>query len=374
MVEQPRPRAGGGRSKVLAVAALVLVAALVAWIALDLLGGDDDGSIPQATPGETIAGDEPGPALVVLVDAAGEVYGVTILAGARDAIVHVPPGTMVEVPSLGLTSLRESARGGADLLQHSLENLLGIAFDAAVSLDPAGLAAVVEPVGDLTVVVQQAVEERSSTGRVTVLVPAGRQTVAPTDVAGLLEPVGDGTSLERIVRHQAFWQAYLAALGEGAPAPGLGAVATAVRSLAGGDVTHQVLPVEAVAGIGGDDELYRVQPDALSTLVERLFPGASPVAERIRVRILNGVGAPGLAQRVQPLLVEAGGEVTLSGNADRFDYQTTQVVYYDDARLDAARAIRDAIGVGEVVKSLTPLDVVDVTIVVGADFVAEHGG
>jgi hypothetical protein len=135
-----------------------------------------------------------------------------------------------------------------------------------------------------------------------------------------------------------------------------------------------VLPVEAVAGIGGDDELYRVQPDALSTLVERLFPGASPVAERIRVRILNGVGAPGLAQRVQPLLVEAGGEVTLSGNADRFDYQTTQVVYYDDARLDAARAIRDAIGVGEVVKSLTPLDVVDVTIVVGADFVAEHGG
>ena len=62
-------------------------------------------------------------------------------------------------------------------------------------------------------------------------------------------------------------------------------------------------------------------------------------ADRIRVRILNGVGAPGVAQEVQPLLVDAGGQVTLSGNADRFDYATTQVVYYDDDHRADAEAI-----------------------------------
>jgi hypothetical protein len=75
---------------------------------------------------------------------------------------------------------------------------------------------------------------------------------------------------------------------------------------------------------------------------------------------------------VQPLLVDIGAQVTLSGNADRFDYATTQVVYYDDDDLDAARAVAEAIGVGEVVKSLNELAVVDVTVVVGADFLAAH--
>jgi hypothetical protein len=66
--------------------------------------------------------------------------------------------------------------------------------------------------------------------------------------------------------------------------------------------------------------------------------------------------------------------VTLSGNADRFDYATTQIVYYDDGHLDDAKAIQKALGVGELVKSLTGLDVVDVTVVVGADFVTAHPG
>jgi hypothetical protein len=92
------------------------------------------------------------------------------------------------------------------------------------------------------------------------------------------------------------------------------------------------------------------------------------------VQVLNGVGTPGLAQLVSPLLVPAGAQVTLSDNADRFDYAVTQVVYYDDARQADAEAVRAALGVGELVKSLADLDVVDVTVVIGADFVQAHAG
>lgn len=350
---------------------LVLVLGAIGWAAAQRMtdrGGDPaDGHQGESAP----PAPDVDPLLVVLVDGGGEVYGVTILAPARAAIVHVAPGTMVEVPSVGLASLREAeTSGGTALLQQSLENVLGLRFGSVVTWDPAALAAVLAPLGDLAVDVAEAVDEREPTGRVRVVVPAGRQAVAPDDAAGFLEVVGSGTSLERIVRHQAFWDAVLAALA-GKESPALPAEVTA---LVGVDVRHHVLPVEAVAGVSGDEELYRVLDDDLGTMVDRLFPGAEPVAGRVRVRILNGVGVPGIAQDVQPLLVDAGAEVTLSGNADRFDYAVTQIVYYDDDQLGAANEIRDALGVGEVVKSLTPLDVVDVTIVVGADFLDAHGG
>jgi hypothetical protein len=133
-------------------------------------------------------------------------------------------------------------------------------------------------------------------------------------------------------------------------------------------VRYEVLPVEAVAsGLAQDADLWSVKADELEAMVDRVAPEATPAAERIRVQVLNGTGEVGVAQIVQPLLVPAGASVALTGNADRFDYATTQVVFYDDADRAAAEAVRSALGVGEVVKSLTPLSVVDVTVVVGAD-------
>jgi hypothetical protein len=48
----------------------------------------------------------------------------------------------------------------------------------------------------------------------------------------------------------------------------------------------------------------------------------------------------------------------------------SQVVHYRDEDLDDARSVQRALGVGEVVRSLVPLDVVDITVVVGADLAA----
>lgn len=364
-------------SRILLVVVLLGLLAAIGWVAVSLLGDDDQGSEspPASDEQDATGGDDVDPALVVLTNDAGEVYGVTILAPASTSIVHVAPGTMVEVPSIGLASLRDAhADGGIELLRDSLENLLGVRFGATAELAPASLAEAVRTVGPLTIVVDDAVTTRGATGRVSIVVPQGRQAVEADGVLGVLEPVGDGTSLDRLVRHQAFWDAYLDALGDDAPAGGFVPISDAMEVVAAEDVRHQVLPVEAVAGIDGDDELFRVLDDELDAMVARLFPGSTAPEDRVRVRILNGAGAPGLAQRVQPLLVDVGGEVTLSGNADRFDYAVTQIVYYDDARLADANAIRDALGVGEVVKSRTPLEVVDVTIVVGTDFLARDDG
>ena len=324
--------------------------------------------------------DDPPRALVVHQSDGGAVVGVTVLAagptGEGGSVVFLPAGSMVEVPSFGIDALRDAhSLGGLALLQSSVENLLGLSFDAVAAVGPTQLAAALEPVGVLTVDVPSPVESVSPEGRVTVLWGAGPQAVAPDEAAAFLEAPGQGSDLDRLVRHQRFWEAWLAALdGEAPPRAALGAVGPVVAGLSDGDVRYDVLPVEAVAsGPSAEADLWSVKDEELAALVGRVAPEASPAEARIRVQVLNGTGDVGVAQVVQPLLVPAGASVALTGNADRFDYATTQVVFYDDADRAAADAVRAALGVGEVVKSLTPLSVVDVTVVVGADLLERRG-
>jgi hypothetical protein len=363
--ETKKRRRPSWRVVVAAFGAVALVA-VGAWVVIGLLDDDGDAVVadePSTTPVPAAnAATGEGPGLLVITDDAGEVVGITVFQPATGAIVHVPPGTLVEVASMGLVPLRDAAASGGDvLLRDSLENLLGVRFAEAATLTTDELAALADGV---TVAVDEPVEAPDASGRVTEVVPAGDVEVDPETLGPLLGAVGDGTALDRIVRHQAFWTAYLAAGADG-PVEAIGGLDP--------DALQWVLPVEAVAGLEGADELYRVIDDDVVELVGRLFPDApGGDADRFRVRILNGAGVPGVAQDVQPLLLDAGGVMTLSGNADRFDYDTTQIVYYDDEDRAAAEAIHEAIGVGEVVKSLTELDVVDVTVVVGTDFLANQ--
>jgi hypothetical protein len=287
---------------------------------------------------------------------------------------------MVELPALGLNALREAyVFGGAPLLRSSVENLLGLSFAVVGQVDAGVLAQALAPVGALTVDVPDAVTANGPDGRVQIVFASGPVSVGPERVGELLASPGEGTDLDRIVRHQAFWDAWLRALTarpDAAPtaAAGLTGAETAVAALAGGPVRYRVLPVEAVStGRGADQDLFSVDQDLLDGLQAELDPAAAGTP-RIRVQVLNGTGAVSVSGLVQPLLVPAGARVELSGNADSFGYEVTQIVFYDDAHLDAARTVQAALGLGEVVRSQLNLGVVDVTVVVGADFLAAAGG
>jgi polyisoprenyl-teichoic acid--peptidoglycan teichoic acid transferase len=336
--------------------------------------GDAEGAAVGST--RTVVPAPAGGALIAHESDSGRLVGVTVVAatttGNGGNVLFVPVGSMVEVPSFGLQPLRAAYRdGGMELLRSSIENLLGIQFEAATVVDAAAIEAMVAPAGRLTVDVPHAVEVVDGPGRVEVVFSRGPNEIGPDEVGQLLAEPGGVSELDRLVRHEAFWRSWLAAVAvdvEGAR-PAAGAVGDAVVALTGGPVEYHLLPVEAVAGGStGDDGLYRVRQADLDRLVAKLAPASSSSAERIRVQVLNGTGQPGVSQLVHPELVRAGATVTLTGNADHFAYDATQIVYYRDDQLPAARAVRDALGVGEVVKSLTGMIVVDVTVVVGQDF------
>ena len=67
------------------------------------------------------------------------------------------------------------------------------------------------------------------------------------------------------------------------------------------------------------------------------------------------------------------GNLAIVGNGDRFDYDTTQIVYYDDAFSASASELQQFLGVGQIQKSTTSADTEDVTVIIGKDLVDKRG-
>ena len=329
-------------------------------------GGGDDGKSPSQ-----VVSAVP-PVLLAQRDASGRASTLLVLAPAPaggGTVVLIPPGTMAEVPSIGLEPISLSLEQGGPALQATVENLLGTELATTSVLDDNALAGLLTPVGPLTVDVPQRVEEVDGTGRVQVVFEAGEVQVAPADAGRFLSVKGRATDLVRLARHQRFLEAWVEAVRarpDAAPVepPEL---AKAFDALIAGDVRTQVLPVESFGTAGAEGELYKVRENELVELVASVFPGAAAAGPRPRVQILNGTGAVGLADSVRNKL-GASFDVRLTGNAGSFDHASTEVVYYDRSKEGMARRVRDALGVGTLVFSRNPLDVVDVTIIVGRDF------
>ncbi|MFP5377170.1 MAG: LCP family protein [Acidimicrobiia bacterium] len=355
--------------------AVVLVVGVVAAV---LRPGPDGGEAGDG-PGDGVTAPAPAPAVLVAhQDPGGRAASLTVLVPASaggGTLLLIPPGTMTEVVSLGLEPVSRSLElGGPSRLEATVENLLGAVVGETVLVDDAALAALVQPVGPLTVTVPERVEQVEPSGRVQVLYEAGPVTVAPADVAAFLSARGRGNDLSRLARHQAFFDAWLAAVRARPDAAPTNppALARAFDALAAGDVRTRVLPVEAFGTGATEGELYRVRADELARMVQEAFPAAAlpDGGDRPRVQILNGTGAVGLADAVRARL-GAGFDVRLTGNAASFDHESTEIVFYDRGEQEAAQRVRRALGVGDLVFSRNALDVVDVTIIVGKDFVSE---
>ncbi|MDP8976557.1 MAG: LCP family protein [Actinomycetota bacterium] len=332
------------------------------------LGGAES---PAPQPGPAAA-----PVLLAYEDGTGRASALTVLvpstASKGGTLVLVPPGTMTEVLSLGLEPVRQSLElGGPARLKSTVENLLGAPLGGVVVVDDAGLTNLVAPAGPLPVTVPERVERVGPNGRVEVLFEAGASTLAPPGAGRFLSAKGRENDLARLARHQAFWEAWLARLGERpeaipARSPELEA---AITALATGPVDTRLLPVEAFGTSGDGGELYKVRADELSRLVASVFPASAGqgLAGRPRVQVLNGTGALEVADAVRAKL-GAGFDVRLTGNAANFNYERTEIVFYDRDQEAVADRLRQALGVGALVLSRRPLDVVDVTVVVGKDF------
>jgi len=386
--ERGRRRRKQVRRGALILAVGAVVTGLVALLAapagrlVDRATGSGDASTRDGAPSGGAPGVVPqpvpivAPVLLAYQDAAGRASALTVLVpsagGKGGTLLLVPPGTMAEVVSLGLEPVRQSLElGGPTRLQATVENLLGAPLGAVVVVDDAGLTNLLAPAGPLPVTLPERVERVNPNGRVEVLYEAGANTLAPAGAGRFLSAKGRENDLARLARHQAVLEAWLARLGARPAAIPTGSpeLEAAIGALAAGPVDTRLLPVEAFGTAGDGGELYKVRADELSRLVAGVFPSSAGqgLTGRPRLQVLNGTGALEVADKVRAKL-GAGYDVRLTGNAANFEYERTEIVFYDRDQEAVADRLRQALGVGALVFSRRPLDVVDVTVIVGKDF------
>ncbi len=398
------------RTRGLRVATLVVVLATVGVVvvvlatglvdrALDLVGSD------PADDGPTGALQDPQPSVVLVShdpsDPSGQASAIALLAVDRatgeGTVVLVPAATVADVPGFGSFPLGEAyAFGQGPLVGVSLDNLLGLRSDAVATVSPEGWEALLGPVGDVEVDVRTRLVRPPAGqggGGAEVRFEAGPQRLEGSRlVEFLLFRQEDETELEALPRVQQVLHGLLDAIaddpgllgrvlpGDGAAVPGVGSddpvvLRTVLQELAeargAGRLTTLTLPVTPL-GTGRED-VYRVDTDRLQPLLDGPL-----AASRLRdgvgvgqaVQILNGNGVPGIGQQVAAGLRDGGYRIVLTGNADSFDHELTRILVYgvDERHLAVARDVQERLGVGVVEQAATPQSVVDVTIIVGADF------
>jgi hypothetical protein len=131
--------------------------------------------------------------------------------------------------------------------------------------------------------------------------------------------------------------------------------------------------VSAIAGLGTDVarspdapvslDTPRPGPGALGDGDARTLPGGTV----IRIEVLNGAGAPGLARLATSRLRGGGFDVVFFGNAARFDHARS-VVLDRTGDLAPARAVAAALGIDSVATVPEPDLLLDVSVILGADW------
>ena len=289
--------------------------------------------------------------------------------GQGGTLLLVPAGTRsVDPVGAGRTLAAVYAEDGLQAVEASTAAVLGTGVGEVVTVEPERLAALVEPVSPLNLANPDDLEGFE----------AGDLALDGVGVVGYLAASDAGSSdLARLARHELLWRTWIDAVAassnpDAVPGEAATGVGRFVRGLAAGDSSIEVIPVDEEP-----DGTFVADPDAVADFVEdrvpfpvSAFPGARP-----RVRVLDGVGAPGLAARVAREAVRAGGQVTVLGNADEFGAPTSAIVYYDPALTASAQVLADALGTGPPERRTgpNPDDLVDLTVVAGTDLAAAYG-
>jgi anionic cell wall polymer biosynthesis LytR-Cps2A-Psr (LCP) family protein len=376
---------------------ILLLVAAAATVALDRLTrrGSSSSVVPVTAP-------PPASELVASTLVAGSVDGdgsgssrllwMALLSrdatGERGSIVYVPAHTAAEIPGQGLQDLAAAyAGGGMPLLEVSAENLLKIEVDQYLEITEGDARALFEAIGPVTVEVPSEVRVGAGRNQTRLVFSEGSQNLAAPLAARLLYLVGEGESDTDLGnRHIALWdglmerfapnpealedallEARRALVKSNVEGATLAGTLETLAAMEESDLSLGVLPVEEV-GAGGEQMYVVARDDSEEFLTDQV--GSEVAAEEYGVQVLNGNGVPGMGRRVGARLVRNGFEVVISGNAHRLNYWRTRIITYDSSveGVAAAQRARDLLGVGEVQISPQTQGIVNLTILVGKDF------
>jgi hypothetical protein len=224
--------------------------------------------------------------------------------------IAVPAAAFMEVPGQGFERAGDSFKDGPEVSAAAISNFLSVIFDQFVVVDGESY--------------QRALEEQSLEG----LLERVRDTNMTTAEVGRFAGIFDGVTDD--------------------------------------EVALVPLPVKPIAL--GDETYFEPQREEVADLLFSWW-GVNMASDKdvVRVIVYNGSGVPGIAGTAAQELISQGFRVVETRNAEDFDYEETLVILYRGEEVDAER-VRDALGVGEIVRQEASQDVADVIVIIGQDY------
>ena len=362
--ESRQRRLTGWQVAITAVSVLLLLG--LSWVgyqsALKVGGGTDDRVTDPTQPGY-LAEPRPTPAdAYVVTDAEGQFASALMVvpdpSGQGGTLVPLPPSFIVpeyeDSPPEFLSTLYNE--GGPDGFRDRLGVALGVTIDsvrevpeAAIEELAGGVPLEVENVDDLAV--------RNPDGTTELRYPAGPLTLEPSAIVEFLAFEGaDDPAPNQAIRATAVWEQLFAnavdsthedltegAASEGAASPPFGA---AVDDLTAGEVRYDSVPMAKVPVPDSYFVAWMPDPASLNKFVARVVPLPRSPAPGIRpsAAVLNGTTSSDALTAMVPVVVEAGGAVSLVGNADSFDVATTTVQWLSPDGRAVAESIAGQLG------------------------------
>ncbi|KAA0235986.1 MAG: hypothetical protein JJLCMIEE_00637 [Acidimicrobiales bacterium] len=351
---------------------------------LDISGGEllEVETDPQAPGFEAVVQATP-VHLAVLLDENESVSAINLFSRSAGetggSILFIPISTAVDIEGVGYSQLKAAyEEGGPELLESTVEEVLGLGIGETSVIDQQRLADLVAPVAPLTIENPDDLYAEAPDGSEELLFEAGELSLDEAGVARFLATQnGDETSFNRITRSEEVWQAWLDAIRQSddpdvVPGETDSGIGSFLRALGAGETVMQQLPLEKVTipNAQGDSDIayFRPQTQQVALLMPSIvpFPSSAYPGQRLKTRILNGTSVDGAELKFTDEAVLAGAEITALGNADRFDHEVTQVIYHDSTLADRAQLIAGQFGVEASLSDETN-DASDITVILGSD-------
>lgn len=388
----PPPRSWWRRlSFAVALVALVASIPVLVYAGTDLIADSTDGDLSAidrkpTDPGYEAQVEATPTAVAIQYDETGMPNGLTFLAESGPdgggSVIFVPLDTNVTEPSFGVDRLRTAYNVVADRptlarerITSQVGRLLTVGIGETIDLTNEAWTQLVEPVGPLEIENPDALTLADGTA-----IPSGTVSLEANQVGPYLAATIPGESdLNRLIRHQVVWEAWLTAVGESGrddivPGESTAGIARFAQALAKGPITYETLPVTPVEDKPGT---FERDEEAIAELINSAVPSPTSAVpgSRFTVRLLNGVAPDSIPSELVRQLIGRGGAVTIIGNGPQFDTAKTEIVYADPAMEDIANLVAEGMGAtGKVRLDREAPDTVDLTIVLGEDILGTDGG
>lgn len=309
-------------------------------------------------------------------------------AKKRAGVISIPRDSRVSIPGHGFDKINHAhAYGGTDLAIRTVENLLNIPIHYYVKVNYAGLIKLVDALGGVKIDVEQDMRYVDRAGGLKIDLKKGLQVLDGPKAEQYLRYRNQTGDIGRIARQQKFLRALadkVFSAGTLLKIPELARIVSEnietdmspSKIVYYGNLARQVdlaqVPMETLVGsdkyIGGVS-YWLVDTEKVGDQVAKVLFGIDREANKaVRLEVLNGNGEPGAAREVAEQLANMGFTVVRVGNADRFDYEVSEVITRPGAPQEAVQSVAEALNVTRIVAGAEgESSDVDIKVIVGRD-------